>query len=83
MTQHNVANELVPEPGEEVLEDLLPRLNDLQTNALLTLGKDPTVLNVIIIMCSEDRQELSEQIITDARIKYSVEVPSLLMCLQI
>ena len=55
MTQHDVANELVPEPGEEVLEDLLPRLNDLQTNALLTLGKDPTILNVIIIMCSEDR----------------------------
>ena len=63
MTQHNVANELVPEPGEEVLEDLLPRLNDLQTNALLTLGKDPTILNVIIIMCSEDRQELSEQLL--------------------
>ena len=83
MTQHNVANELVPEPGEEVLEDLLPRLNDLQTNALLTLGKDPTILNVIIIMWLRRSIGAQRTIITDARIKYSVEVPSLLMCLQI
>ena len=73
MTQHDVANELVPEPGEEVLEDLLPRLNDLQTHALLTLGKDPTILIVITIMYSEDRAQRA--FITDERIKYSVEEP--------